>query len=645
MAQVSLKLSALALDYLSQTAQDPQNLSEDLTALFQLNSSLNNHYSSFNSWAASASKAVLRFDDGATRTYQGELSPSYRSPDYEYGTALVHTQVLSIPAGIRETIKGGLSYDYEAAHGHLWLDFNEGLVTDYRIDISGRLADAQYGSMSLGFTGHIQASYDGAISGSVSSFYSTAQKVLKSSVIEGDFQVSGNSQNSLQVSGTLQRSFNSFHDGSYLEVRGNRSMGTADSLSLLSLGQQALWDGDDTFAVELANTATRPLRVHSGAGNDNLTLKGGGGLLQADAGDGNDTIRLLDSNPVIKGGDGNDTVQTAFSYSIANLEDIEELSLYGGKKADATGNALDNVLRGNSAANILDGGAGADRLIGGPGNDTYIVDQLGDQIDETATGGIDSVHATLSWTLGKHLENLVLLGTDDLSGTGNSQANRITGNSGNNALDGAGGLDTLTGGAGDDTYIVDLIVKGSGSKATLALQDKILESAGNGSDTLQLRGQFELENATMLRLANYLENLDASQTSNTRLNLTGNSADNLIIGNAANNILIGGIGADRLFGGEGRDPFRFSSIREMGLGERQDEILDFSHGEDLIDLKGLKGYSFIGEQTFSGLKQLRIEASGNDLLLLGNANGDLQADFSIKLVGISSLTAEDLLLA
>lgn len=303
------------------------------------------------------------------------------------------------------------------------------------------------------------------------------------------------------------------------------------------------------------------------------------------------------------------------------------------------------MLRGNSAANTLDGHAGADRMIGGLGNDIYIADQPGDQIEEAANGGIDTVHTALSWALSAHLENLVLQGSIDLAGTGNGLANRITGNTGNNTLDGAGGIDSLVGGAVNDTYIVDLLPKGQGSKSTLALEDKIMESANQGSDTLQLRGQFDLTAASTIRLAAPLENLDAGHTDSTRLNLSGNAGDNLIIGNEADNILTGGAGADRLFGGAGQDTFRFNSIREMSLGERKDVIQDFTRGEDLIELKALNGFSLIGEQAFSGLKQLRYETSGTDLLLLGNNSGNLQADFSIKLIGIGSLNNADLLLS
>lgn len=49
------------------------------------------------------------------------------------------------------------------------------------------------------------------------------------------------------------------------------------------------------------------------------------------------------------------------------------------------------------------------------------------------------------------LENLELLGSEDLAGSGNGLANTLTGNAGNNALDGGAGDDTLYGGDGNDT--------------------------------------------------------------------------------------------------------------------------------------------------------------------------------------------------
>ena len=57
----------------------------------------------------------------------------------------------------------------------------------------------------------------------------------------------------------------------------------------------------------------------------------------------------------------------------------------------------------------MDGGTGADSMDGGFGNDTYIVDNVGDVAAEVA-GGIDTVLASVSYTLSANLENLTLTG-------------------------------------------------------------------------------------------------------------------------------------------------------------------------------------------------------------------------------------------
>ena len=66
-------------------------------------------------------------------------------------------------------------------------------------------------------------------------------------------------------------------------------------------------------------------------------------------------------------------------------------------------------------------------------------------------GGIDTVEASVSFTLSRNIENLILTGGGTIDGTGNPQANTITGNSEANRLQGLGGDDSLTGGGGADT--------------------------------------------------------------------------------------------------------------------------------------------------------------------------------------------------
>lgn len=398
------------------------------------------------------------------------------------------------------------------------------------------------------------------------------------------------------------------------------------------------------------------------AGNNAAVLKGG-------AGDDTYIVGHKDAQVIELDGEGdNDTVKSTVNWTLgANLEN---LTLLGKAALNGTGNELSNLLIGNDGNNVLDGGSGADRMEGGKGNDTYIVDHEDDVVVENDKEGIDTVKASVTYTLGANVENLILTGDGDIDGSGNELNNAITGNDKDNRLDGGAGVDKLTGGKGNDTYVVDLIQKGTGAKASAVLEDSIVEKANEGTDTLELRSDrlpSEFSGTASITLGANLENLDARNTGILKLTLTGNALNNEIWGNAgdntlnggagndilhagngigSNNILIGGAGADIMHGGAGDDTFRFTSLKDLGLREgKQDEIHDFNkEGKDKLDFSPLKGWQFmgVGEQfAATGAKQLWAVQEGQDLILYGNSGGTLAADFSIKLVGISELSAGD----
>jgi Ca2+-binding RTX toxin-like protein len=247
-------------------------------------------------------------------------------------------------------------------------------------------------------------------------------------------------------------------------------------------------------------------------GND--SLNGGYGNDKLDGGTGNDTLTGFFGNDtyinpnagdtlVETGGTagGIDTVQSATTFSIAALADIENIRLTGAANANASGNAGNNRLIGNSGNNILNGNAGVDVMSGGLGNDIYYVDNVGDQtIEAGATGaaeGIDLVSSSVSRTLSANIENLNLSGTANLEGNGNTLANIINGNSGNNflrgnagndTLNGGGGSDTLLGGAGRDTMnpgtdaVQDVVRFASAAESTGTLRDTVIGMDLNGED-------------------------------------------------------------------------------------------------------------------------------------------------------------------
>ena len=188
--------------------------------------------------------------------------------------------------------------------------------------------------------------------------------------------------------------------------------------------------------------------VSGGAGHD--TLDGGLGADSMAGGAGNDVYYVDDANDSVteNAGEGTDDVRASVSFTLQ--ANIENMTLTGSWDINGIGNALNNIITGNTGNNVLDGRAGADSMAGGAGNDTYVVDNAGDVVTENLGEGADRVQSVVSFALPINAEDLVLLGTGDINGSGNDLGNVINGNAGNNLIDGGTGADSMYGGAGDD---------------------------------------------------------------------------------------------------------------------------------------------------------------------------------------------------
>ena len=113
------------------------------------------------------------------------------------------------------------------------------------------------------------------------------------------------------MTGQLTRFSETYKDGSYIQFDGEGTgIYLADNqnldFSIFTIGQN--FPDNDNFNIDLPAQIYNDVVIASGAGDDTLILKGGGGRLSANAGAGNDTISLGDRGHVVDGGDGLDRI-------------------------------------------------------------------------------------------------------------------------------------------------------------------------------------------------------------------------------------------------------------------------------------------------------------------------------------------------
>ncbi len=339
------------------------------------------------------------------------------------------------------------------------------------------------------------------------------------------------------------------------------------------------------------------------------TLDGGAGVDFLRGYAGNDKYIVDDSadRVVESSRQGTDWVLSSVDFVLPNH--VEWLTLTDPGGLTGTGNSLNNILNGSSgndmlnglAGNdrlrgfegndILDGGLGNDRMEGGLGDDEYFVQSTGDIVTELAGEGTDHVKSSISHTLAANVEELTLLGTGNLRGTGNALDNTINGNSGNNTLSGAAGDDQMIGGLGNDRYFV----RQAG--------DVVTEQAGEGVDwvftTLSYVLPANVERVTLQTTAS--------------LNATGNALNNSLFGNSGANTLDGGPGADFMRGGGGNDLYIVDDTSDRAVESLNGGTDTVESSVDFTLAANVERLTLTGTQDISG--------TGNDSnnLLLGNS--------------------------
>ena len=425
-----------------------------------------------------------------------------------------------------------------------------------------------------------------------------------------------------------------------------------------------LHNGDTRSLIENAIGGSGNDTLTGNSGNNSLTGNSGNDILYGNS--GQDVLNGSSGNDSMYGGFGNDSyyvdctgdliseglwsgTDTVFSTITKVLgNNIENLTLTGGFNLNGTGNALNNVLKGNSGNNVLNGLNGNDSLYGGWGNDTYYVDSAGDVLSEGLWAGTDTVFTTVTRTLGTNFENLILIGSGNTNGIGNTLNNWIAGNSGNNVLSGVAGNDLMFGGLGHDLINggvgADTMYGGSGNDTFYVdnAGDVLNEGASAGTDTVYSTVSRTLgtnfENLVLLGSGNI--DGDGNAFDNFMVGTGGNNVlrsqagNDLVFGGLGNDVLNGGAGADSLYGGAGNDTFYVDNAGDVlfeSASAGTDKVfatVNWTLGTNLENLTLTGGVDLRG--TGNTMNNALLGNSGNNLLkgLAGDdvLNGGAGAD-------------------
>ena len=304
----------------------------------------------------------------------------------------------------------------------------------------------------------------------------------------------------------------------------------------------------------------------TGSGGGDTLLSTGGANTLIGLG-GNDIYFVNNSGDTVTetGGGGFDTVVAGASYALpANVE-----ALYmNGSGLTGTGSGGGDTLLSTGGANIL---------VGLSGDDLYYVNNSGDVVVEGAGGGLDTVIATVNYTLqdGHNIELLSMLGSG-LTGSGSSGAD---------TLHSSGGPNIMVGLGGDDLFYVN----NSG--------DMVIEAANGGNDTVVATVNYTL-----------LDNVEALYMIGSGLTGIGNSDANTLIS----------LGANTLVGGLGNDTFELFAGSANGTN-----VADFDDDEgDVLVFSGFGTGAQVGTFTQIGATNQWQLHSGldfhNEIITLAN---------------------------
>lgn len=303
---------------------------------------------------------------------------------------------------------------------------------------------------------------------------------------------------------------------------------------------------------------------------------------------------------------------------------------------------------------------------------------------KTASGG-----ATISLAQQSSTEPFTIKILDSFGDTviGGTADDTIYGGGGGDSIVGAGGIDTVYAGDGADTIVDDAgddVYHGdNGNDTFFGAGDTDIVDGGNDYDTLNLNGSYSPSSDTNLvgiekivivqgtagsatvNLGNQSDSFEIV-LNNDGDSVTAGGGNDTITGGGGNDTIAGGVGADDMTGGGGDDTFVVGNADSGVTTATADIIRDFQTGQDKIKLFFSVVFQDYGYSLTSGddltveqavviaennafrglpptipdntLVYIYDDDGGTAAYLVADVNGDLLADFVIKLAGLNTVS-------
>ena len=349
-------------------------------------------------------------------------------------------------------------------------------------------------------------------------------------------------------------------------------------------------------------------------GADHDTINGRRGDDVVDGGSQSDILQGNPGRDVVLGGSGDDMVRGGAGRDFTRGGSGDDFVngggdrdfLHGGSGDDHLlgyngddrlwGGAGDDTLRAETGNDVLVGGRGDDMLIGGEDADRFVYfgdvgddviyhfqlqkDMIDLRLLPAAISFSDLSIVDMADGSGARIDHAALDGSIELRGIAASQLTAANfalpdGTTTSISIDGTAiGAD---GNVAEGSFLVDgaggnRIVGGGGGDHVLAGEGDDRVEGGGGDDAL------------------FGEEGDDS--------LAGGAGGDWLFGGEGDDALDGGAGDDRLFGGEGENVFTGGAgddVFVIGPDSGDERIVDFTDGEDRIDLSHMTGVAGFGD--------------------------------------------------